>query len=227
MVFMPRRPRFASGGFVYHVLNRAVGRGPIFEKEGDYAAFMKVLREAKEWQPMRLMSFCLMPNHRHLLLWAHEDGDISEFMRWLTVMHTQRWHARYQTAGTGPLYQGRFKSFPVQEDEHFLAVCRYVERNARRANLVPTAQDWKWCSLDQALGGASLIDPWPVDRPRNWSRQVNQPETEKELEALRSAVVRGCPYGDEEWQQQTAKMLGLEATLRPRGRPKKQGQQAK
>jgi putative transposase len=227
MVSMPRRPCFASGGFVYHVLNRAVGRAQIFKKEGDYAAFVKVLRQAKEWQLIRLLSFCLMLNHWHLVLWPHEDGDLSEFMRWLTVTHTQRWHAHYQTAGTGPLYQGRFKSFPVQEDEHFLAVCRYVERNVLRANLVPKAQEWKWFSLDQALSGDTLLDPWPVDRPRNWRGHVNHPETANELEALRRALVRGCPFGDEQWQQQTAKMLGLEATLRARGRPKKQAQPAK
>jgi putative transposase len=149
---MPRRLRCASGGFVYHVLNRAVGRAQIFKKEGDYAAFMKVLRQAQEWQPMRLLSFCLMPNHWHLVVWPQKDGELSEFMRWLTVTHTQRWHAHYQTAGTGPLYQGRFKSFPIQEDEHLLAVCRYVERNALRANLANKAEAWRWCSLGKKKG---------------------------------------------------------------------------
>jgi putative transposase len=114
----------ASGGYVYHVLNRAVGRARLFDKSGDYAAFEKVLEEAKEWQPTRLLAYCIMPNHWHLILWPDEDGDLSEFMRWLTVTHTQRWHAHRHTAGTGPLYQGRFKSFPIQDDDHFLTVCR-------------------------------------------------------------------------------------------------------
>jgi len=225
MVVMPRRLRFASGGFVYHVLNRAVGRAQIFKKAGDYAAFIKVLRQAKEWQAMRLLSFCLMPNHWHLVVWPQEDGDLSEFMRWLTVTHTQRWHAHYQTAGTGPLYQGRFKSFPIQEDEHLLAVCRYVERNALRANLVGKAEEWKWSSLGQVSPHHVMLDPGPIERPRNWTAHVNRPETDKELEALRRAVVRGHPFGAEGWQQQTAKMLGLEATLRPRGRPRKRDQE--
>jgi hypothetical protein len=88
---------------------------------------------------MRLLAYCLMPNHFHLLVWPRADGDLSQFLRWLTVTHTQRWHAHHRTAGTGHLYQGRFKSFPVQSDEHFLTVCRYVERNALRANLVGRA----------------------------------------------------------------------------------------
>src|SRR4249919_570309 len=112
---MPRRLRFASGGYVYHVLNRAVGRRTIFKKDGDYAAFEAILREAQDFQPMRLLAYCLMPNHWHLVVWPKSDGDLSRYARWLTVTHTQRHHAHYHTAGTGPVYQGRFKSFPIQE----------------------------------------------------------------------------------------------------------------
>ena len=144
---MPRRLRMASGGYVYHVLNRAVGRARLFHKSADYAAFEKVLEEAKEWLPTRLLAYCVMPNHWHLVLWPEDDGDLSEFMRWLTVTHTQRWHAHRHTAGTGPLYQGRFKSFPIQDDDHFLTVCRYVERNALRAKLALKAEHWRWSSL--------------------------------------------------------------------------------
>jgi putative transposase len=220
---MPRRLRFASGGYVYHVLNRAVGRARLFEKEGDYAAFVKVLGQAREWQPLRLLAFCLMPNHWHLVVWPQADGDLSEFMRWLTVTHTQRWHAHHHTSGSGPLYQGRFKSFPVQEDDHLLRLCRYVERNALRAHLVRRAQEWKWSSVDAGPGGGAALglDDWPVPRPQNWQAYVNRPETEKELAALRRAVTRGCPYGEEHWQHVTAKRLGLGATLRARGRPRK------
>jgi putative transposase len=81
-----------------------------------------------------------MPNHWHLVLWPRKKGELSEFMRWLTVTHTQRWHASHRTSGTGPLYQGRFKSFPIEDDDHLLAVVRYVERNALRAKLVARAE---------------------------------------------------------------------------------------
>ena len=127
----------------------------------------------------------------------------------------------FQTAGTGPLYQGRFKSFPIQEDEHLLTVCRYVERNALRANLVGTAQAWPWCSLAFRAAGQGLLDAGPLPWPRNWLAHVNRPQTEKELEALRRCVLRGCPFGAPAWQEKTAKALGLEATLRNRGWPKK------
>src|SRR5438105_4281159 len=141
---MGRPLRSAPGGFVYHVLNRANGRLPIFCKDGDYQAFTRILRQAQEHVPlMRLLAYCLMPNHWHLLLWPTKDGELSDFVHWLTLTHTQRWHAHYHDVGTGHLYQGRFKSFPVQDDDHFLVVARYVERNALRAGLVFQAQDWR------------------------------------------------------------------------------------
>src|ERR1700720_1705302 len=99
---MPRRLRFATGGYVYHVLNRGVGRSRIFSKSRDYAAFERVIKEAKAWLPMRVLAYCSMPNHWHMLLWPYNDGDLSEWLRWLTVTHTQRWHAHHNTAGTGP-----------------------------------------------------------------------------------------------------------------------------
>ena len=125
---MPRRPRFATGGLAYHVLNRRIGRLTLFEKPGDYLSFEKILHEAHDRTGLRIAAYCLMPNHWHLLLWPREDGELSEITRWITVTHTQRWHAHRKSAGTGPVYQGRFKSFPVQTDENFLTVARYVER---------------------------------------------------------------------------------------------------
>ena len=220
---MPRRLRFASAGYVYHVLNRGVGRSTIFEHADDYLAFERVLQEAQEWLPMRLLSYSLLPNHWHLVVRPHKDGERSEWMRWVTVTHTQRWHGKHKTLGTGPLYQGRFKSFPIQEDDHLLTVCRYVERNALRAKLVKQAENWHWSSLWLRVHKEDRVPlaEWPVPRPRNWVASVNEPETERELTALRRAVTRGTPFGQEGWVAKTARRLGLETTLRPRGRPRK------
>src|SRR5436189_3540964 len=133
---MARNPRIAPGGFVYHVLNRSVARLPLFETDDDYRAFLRVLAEAQTRHPTRLLGYCLMPNHWHLVLWPRADGDLSRFMHWLTMTHTQRWRHHRRLVGLGPLYQGRFKSFPVQTDAHLLVLLRYVERNPLRANLV-------------------------------------------------------------------------------------------
>src|SRR6516162_7022302 len=119
----------------------------------------------------------LMPNRWHLVLWPRADGDLSEYLRWLRVTHAQRWHAHYHTSGSGALYQGRFKSFPVEEDDHLLAACRYVERNALRAGLVARAEAWPWGSLQQRLAGTPeplLLDPGPIALPADWKAYVNR-----------------------------------------------------
>ncbi len=214
---------------MYHVLNRAVGRATIFETTNDYAAFEKVLEEAREQVEMRLLAFCIMPNHWHLVLWSIEDGDLSQYMRWLTNTHTRRWHLAHDTVGTGPLYQGRFKSFPIEEDEHFTTVCRYVERNALRADLVGRAEDWRWSSLWHRKNRSRSVTmaPWPVSRGRKWSKYVNDAEAEAELKALRRSVQRGAPFGTTDWQKRTAKRLGLESSLRDPGRPRKRASSKK
>jgi putative transposase len=227
---MGRPPRADEGGLAYHVLNRGNGRMTIFEKDGDYEAFERVLSLAVKRGDMRLLAYCLMPNHWHLLLWPRADGDLSRFVGWLTLTHTQRWHAHRHSAGSGHLYQGRFKSFPVQGDEHFLTVCRYVERNALRAGLVPRAEEWRWGSLWQRdRGGTEVgvpLSDGPVPVPPNWVGRVNEPQSREEQEALQRCLTRGQPFGRLDWQQQTAARLGLGSTFRPRGRPRKTSTQS-
>ena len=223
---MGRPPRAAEGGLIYHVLNRANGRLPLFEEPGDYEAFLRVLAEAVARYEMRLLAYCVMPNHFHLVVWPREDGDLSRFMRWLTLTHTQRWHAHHGSAGSGHVYQGRFKSFPIEDDDHFLVACRYVERNALRSGLAKSAQAWPWSSLAKPRGRIDAearppLAPWPIERPDDWTRRVNKVMTPAEEEALARSIHRSQPYGNPEWQAATSARLGLESTLRPRGRPKK------
>ncbi len=219
---MPRRPRVATGNYVYHVLNRAVGRNTLFETEEDYDSFLTVVEQARDRADCRLLSFCVMPNHWHLVLWPVGDNDLSEYMRWLTVTHTQRWHSFHGTSGTGPLYQGRFKSFPVQADDHFYAVCRYVERNALTARLVRKAENWRWSSLWLRENESSQVtlDRWPIAYPSRWRQNVNSIQTKKEVAAIQNSIRRGAPFGSETWVKRTAKRLSLESTLRSRGRPR-------
>ena len=216
---MPRNPRASLGGYCYHVLNRGNGRRRIFHKDGDYAAFVKLLREAGERTPVRLLAYCLMPNHFHLALWPRDDGDLSAYMMWLLTAHVRRYHRHYHSSGH--VYQGRFRAFPIQEDDHLLSVLRYIERNALRAGLVERAQDWRWCSAAPPWIGAPVLDAGPVPRPAGWLKNVNTPQTEAEVEALRECIRRRRPYGDLAWMERTARQLGVETSLRPLGRPRK------
>ncbi|HTW94940.1 MAG TPA: transposase, partial [Tepidisphaeraceae bacterium] len=182
---------------------RAVWRGRLFDDQADCLAMEKVIERTHKLLPTRIVTYCLMPTHSHFVLWPREDGELSEFMRLLTVTHTQRWHAHHHSAGTGPLYQGRFKSFPIQQDGHFLMVCRYMERNAVRANLVTSARRWPWCGLArrelrQPPRWLMPLRQCPVRPPSGWKAWVNRPETTAELDTLRQRVKRGRPYGDEQ-----------------------------
>jgi putative transposase len=221
---MPRTGRVAPGGMVFHVLNRGVGRMRLFLKDADFEAFERTIAKTLETCPMRICAYCLMSN-LHFVLWPERDGDLGAFLQKLTITHVRNWQENRQRVGYGHLYQGRYKSFPVESDEHFYQVVRYVERNALRANMVPRAQDWRWSSLWRRTCGSAeerrWLSDWPLSVPRAWADLVNQPQTEGELEAIRRSLMRGQPYGGENWVSKTAWQLGLESTLRLRGRPRK------
>ena len=222
---MPRRPRIAPGGHVYHVLNRSVGRMNMFRTDKDFAAFHDLLNDAHQRLPTRLLSWCVMSNHWHFVVWPRRDGELTSFFRWLTHTHAMRWRVAHHTVGYGHLYQGRFKSFPVQRDDHLLTVCRYVERNALSAGLVRHAQDWPWCSLAVRQRGqpdelSQALCEWPVDRPRNWLQLVNEPMTRKEVDRIELSLSRSRPFGADAWLVRTVRRLHLQHTLRPEGRPR-------
>jgi putative transposase len=203
----------------YHALNRGNRREVVFHKPADYDAFVKAMADATHHWPVDLLGFCLMPNHFHLVIRTHADGDLGRWMRSLLVAHAQRYHRHYHT--TGHVWQGRYKAFPVQSDDHLVTVLRYVERNALRAELVLRAEDWRWSSLPRWLGGDRLL--WrgevPV-RDERWLERVNEPLSAGDLRRLRLSTERGQPFGDAAWMKRTAQRLGLESTLRSRGRPR-------
>src|SRR5205807_70656 len=219
----PRRPRGAANDCVYHVLNRAVRRAVLFETPRDYAAFEHVLLQTARRVPVRVLAYCAMRTHWHLVLWPHTSGQLPRFMHWLTCTHAQRWHAVHQTAGTGAVYQGRYKAIPVEMDAHVLRVCRYVERNALRAGLVERAEDWRWSSLWRRHNfcNPGFLHDWPIPCPDNWLEHVNEAQSDAELEAMRWAVRRNAPFGSDAWRAEEAQLLGLSPEFRGRGRTTK------
>ena len=210
----------------YHVLNRGNAQGEVFHKDGDFASFLDLIAAANERLPLRVLGYALMPNHFHLVLWPQGDGDLSRWMQWLLTSHVRRYHRHYESSGH--VWQGRFKAFPIEQDDHLRTVLRYVERNPLRAGLVRRAEAWPWSSLSWRASGKrpEMLSDWPVPCPRNWLSIVNGVETEAELSDLRRSIARGAPFGDAQWSKRVARQLGLEASLRPRGRPRKRPQAA-
>jgi putative transposase len=200
----------------------------LFGREADFEAFQRVMIEAHQRHPIRVLSYCVLSSHWHFVVWPQADGQVTAFFRWLAHTHAMRWRVARRTVGYGHLYQGRFKSFPVQSDDHLLTVLRYVERKALEAGLVERAEQWRWGSLwTRKHGDAALkavLSPWPVKRPRDWIARVNAPLSAKELGRLRVSLARGRPYGDDQWTERTASALSLGYTLRPEGRQPKQNE---
>jgi putative transposase len=262
---MARPRRSAPGGYCYHVINRGNGRANVFHKPEDFAAFERILSLACERFDMRLLAWVLMTNHFHLVLWPRRDGDLQAFMQWATTCHVRRYHKHYK--GSGHVWQGRYRCFPIEPGGHLLTVLRYVERNPVRAGMVRKAEGWAYSSASgrngvrhrnfaepdplvpdplvhsglkgsgtatsrsqTPLGDADPDAPvralgeWlcegPTPRPDPWLRFVNREEEAEMLARLREAVKRSSPFGNDEWRENAARKLGLESTIRPRGRPK-------
>lgn len=222
---MSRAPRIDVANQLYHVINRANGRQTIFHSDDDYRHFESLLTEACNRTGMRLLAYVLMPNHWHLILHPRNDGDLSTFMQWLTLTHTQQHHARKQTIGYGHIYQGRYKSFLVREDNYLLSAIKYIERNPVRAKLSANVEGWRWGSGYRRLKGVekerSLLADIPLDLPSNYADWVNQSDKDEELVVIRESVNKGKPFGTAEWVERMVERFNLGLTTRAPGRPKK------
>lgn len=221
---MARSLRVNVGDHVYHVINRANGRFTIFESDAFYLDFEYLLNEMRETYDMRILAYVLMPNHWHLLLYPRNDGDLSTCMRWLGTAHTRRYHAQTETVGHGHLYQGRYKSFLVEDDFHLLTVLKYIERNPIRAKLTQAAENWRWGSACRRTQGTAkekmLLADSPVPLPRSYRSWINEPEPSEALSEIRHAIVKSIPYGTGSWRERMVKQHNLEQTLRYPGRPR-------
>jgi len=205
-------------------MNRGARRQGLFGEDADYQVWFGSFAEAHERFPVDVFAYCVMPNHFHLVLRAKEDRQLTDFMRLGTLTHSKRWHRNRGSRGTGAVYQGRYRAFPVQTNRYFYNLCRYVETNAQRACLVARAEDWPWSSVSARCKNFQLLrlQEWPISQPADWVEQINGTTSTTDLERVRRSVARGVPLGDDEWSRHTAEPLGLSNHFRqpgPRRRP--------
>lgn len=222
---MPRMNRLAVGDTIYHVLNRANGRVQIFHTDADYHHFESLLLEGVALVGMRILAYCIMPNHWHLILHPHNDGDMSEFMRWVTTTHVRQRRTQTKSVGDGHLYQGTYKSFPIETNHHLHTVIRYVEQNPLRAKSVTRSEDWQWSSLYRRQRNnkedQKLLASLPIDLPVNYFESVNIIISKDDVEQVRHSIVKGTPYGGTNWIGEMVEKYNLGSTLRSPGRPKR------
>jgi putative transposase len=195
---MPRRARIVLPQQYYHVMNRGSLRARLFYSARDYRAFVGLLADAVDKFGLPLLSYCVMPNHWHLIVRPEHAQHLSKSMHWLTCTHAHRWCHAHERTGPGPLYQGRFKAIQVQPDIHLVRACRYVERNALKAEFVGRAEDWRWCSAYQRVKNRTTPRLLPLEflAPESWLRCLNESPDD---EAFAAAVRKNKPFGDEVW----------------------------
>lgn len=218
---MPRIARGLGDCCIYHVLNRGNGQSEVFHGSSDYETFLEIVKEAKDRYAVNVLAYCLMPNHFHMAVKPEKGEHLSKWMQWIMTSHVRKYHRYY--GSNGHVWQGRYKSFLIQRDNHLLTVLRYIEGNPVRAGIVDSAKDWRWSSHRENLGIARmiLVNELPLKLPNEWDTCVDNPLTENEVERLRKCVNRQAPYGESVWQRGVCAALGLESTMRQRGRPRK------
>jgi len=193
---MPRNARRVNDEGVYHILNRGNGQQRVFHKDADYLAFTALLGEMRERYSVDLLAYCLMPNHFHLMLKVRAGEDLSRGMQWFMTTHVRRHHQHYRSSGH--LWQGRYKSFGIEDDDHLLTVVRYVEGNPVRAGLVISAIDWNWSSHRERCGleGKALLSTLPIAVGEDWTRFVDTPLTGRELVKVKKRTKRQTAAGN-------------------------------
>ena len=192
----------------------------VFNDKEDYDYFLSLLKTARKKYAVEIHAYCLMPNHFHLLLVPKVEKSLSRFMQWVMTSHVRYYHKKNKTSGH--IWQGRFKSFIVEQESYYITLIRYIEANSVRAKLVKRAEAWEYGSLYERITDQEklLSEPYlPLEA--DWAVYVNEPIYLKELVKIRNSIARQAPLGETQWQMETAAEYGLLSTLNQRGRPKK------
>ncbi|MGE4295815.1 MAG: transposase [Campylobacterales bacterium] len=217
---MPRIPRGDTAGEVQHIISRGNARMAVFHDAEDYSKFLALLKEFKKLHGIEVYAYCLMPNHFHLALKSLNEGSVSPFMQKLMTTYVRYHHHKYKASGH--LWQGRYKNFLVQKEGYLWMLLRYIEANPVRAGLVKNAAEWPYGSLAERekKSARGLLDRAPVELPANWADEVHTPLEPGLLDAIRTSVNRQAPLGTDDWCWLQARKHGLEASMRPVGRPR-------
>ncbi|MCR4772460.1 MAG: transposase, partial [Oscillospiraceae bacterium] len=150
-----RRARKKSASGVYHVILRGINRQTIFEEDEDYRKFLEVLRDYKQDCKFDLYAYCLMSNHIHLLLRTGKD-DLGTIFIKIGARFVLWYNTKY--CRTGHLFQDRYKSEPVDSDDYFLTVMRYIHRNPVKAGICDAPEEYRYSSYPGYFSSDGLID---------------------------------------------------------------------
>jgi len=188
---MPRPLRFLPAGSVHHIVNRGNDKRILFESTRDFEEFLFLMAMAKARAMIRIVAYCLMRNHWHLVLWPSAEGQVEEFQHWLTTTHAIRRRRITCTIGQGHIYQDRYRAFGIWSEAYYFNVVRYVEQNPLRAGLVTAAENWRWSSVSERIRRSrGLLDEGPAPLPSDWSTLVNQRLPLSTVDEIRKSLLK-------------------------------------
>lgn len=222
---MPRISRAVAEGLPYHVTQRGNRRGDVFYEDKDRQKYLEWLLKYSREKGLKIWAYCLMTNHIHLVVVPEKADSLEKVLRPLHMRYAQ--YMNRKKSWSGHLWQGRFFSSAL--DERYLrAAVRYVERNPLRAGIVEKAEDYKWSSAaahcgkreDEILSAdIHLLQETPAWA---WSKWLQEPDGDEEMDILRRNVQKGLPCGSESFITELEKKLERSLIFRPQGRPRKE-----
>jgi len=222
---MPRRRLAGSGGFVFHVMNRSAKQLTLFDTPSEYETFLQVLADADTACPMRLLEYCLMPNHWHLLVWPERDDQLSRYMRWITGVHAQRWRQARGQPGKGAVYQGRYRWVAVQGGGHYEVARRYIQQNPVRAQLVGCQDEWPWSSAScEPILSRPTLAQGPLSLDTCHANPVDRLLDAETAQQMRASLRSGHPFGDPQWSMALEVRKWLTAVLEGHSKAQAAGQ---
>lgn len=213
---------------IYHVVNRGNDRQVIFAEADDYWHYLNTIQRYKKKYQFKLFAYCLMTNHVHMLIKTSGGGSISKIMQSITVAHTRRYNFKYRRCGH--VWQGRFHSPIVSEDNHMLRVMQYIEQNPLRAGMVKRVEDYRWGSygLNVRFKDSVLIDRRDnkvienlggnlKERIYNYQQIMVRDIVVQEVDKIQYSTRKGGNYLSEKFKDQIAFLLPRK---QGRGRPR-------
>jgi putative transposase len=185
---MPRMNRVLVDGGHYHIVTRGIDRRQLFRYKQDYECFLAIVKQYQRCYAVRIINYCIMPNHIHLLLSAGKAVDLPKFMQSILQVYAGKFRKRYGSVGF--VFQNRYKSRFIDSDSYLLECARYIERNPLRAKMINSLSGYKWSSYSYYANG---MDDGIIIMPNPLYQGLAQTQRERQ-EAYIKYVSEDRPY---------------------------------
>lgn len=232
---MPRLGRVVLPNLPHHVVQKGHNGQVVFAEEADYSYYLRTLEEFKAVYEVKVYGFCLMTNHVHLILQPGAPEGLGQLMKRLSGRQTR--YVNRQESRSGTLWDGRYKSSPIETDTYLLACCRYVELNPVRARMTPDPGAYRWSSYRRHANMDKRFDWLDFDpcyqslghsdseRGARYKDFVRGAIPLGEWELIREALQRGQLTGTRHFTEQVQAIIGRRIENRKQGRPRKDAEQ--